>query len=403
LGRLLQAAVSRSRESLADASAVQFTRDPDGLRGALVKIGALSTGSRLLDADAEEVAHMLFAPGVDRLFATHPPLIDRIRLLDPTFTERAFEAARTRLLADEATTSPDDAQDDTTRHDAVPGGLSPLDVTPAGVAQLVGNPGTTHVRMAQALRLSLPPAMITATQSPRQAVALLLAFAIDTNATVRTRQVELIKQQLGIRAAEAVTEWLPELDRLEAMQRLPAFLRLFPALHQFSKLEKQRLAACLKALLRDEGRFSLHAFALAKLAEVQLHDELDPAKRSRRMTLEEASGSLCMVFSVLARHGHDDDVAARRAYEAGMHHLLPRDRPPFGVPDGWQRQLDAALGKLDELQPAAKEQLVEALVKTIANDLKLTIAEAELLRTVCAALHCPLPPLLADEAATVSA
>jgi hypothetical protein len=337
------------------------------------------------------------------LFATHPPLIDRIRLLDPTFTERAFEAARTRLLADEATTSPDDAQDDTTRHDAVPGGLSPLDVTPAGVAQLVGNPGTTHVRMAQALRLSLPPAMITATQSPRQAVALLLAFAIDTNATVRTRQVELIKQQLGIRAAEAVMEWLPELDRLEAMQRLPAFLRLFPALHQFSKLEKQRLAACLKALLRDEGRFSLHAFALAKLAEVQLQDELEPAKRSRRMTLEEASGSLCMVFSVLARHGHDDDVAARRAYEAGMHHLLPRDRPPFGVPDGWQRQLDAALGKLDELQPAAKEQLVEALVKTIANDLKLTIAEAELLRTVCAALHCPLPPLLADEAATVSA
>ncbi|MEQ1579681.1 MAG: M48 family metallopeptidase [Steroidobacteraceae bacterium] len=402
-GRLLQAAVSRSRESLADASAVQFTRDPDGLRGALIKIGALSNGSRLLDADAEEVAHMLFAPGVDRLFATHPPLIERIRLLDPSFTERTFEAARTRLLAEEAAASADEQQDDSIRGDALPGGLSPLQVTPAGVAQLVGNPGTTHVRMAEALRLSLPAAMITATQNPRQAVALLLAFAIDTDASVRARQVELIRQQLGGRAAEAVTKWLPELDGLEAMQRLPAFLRLFPAIHQFSKLERQRLAACLKSLLRDEGRCSLHAYALAKLAEVQLQDELDPARRSRRMTLEGTSDSLCVVFSVLAKHGHDDEAAARRAYEAGMHHLLPRDRPSFRVPDGWLQPLDIALGKLDELQPAAKEQLVEALVKTIANDLKLTTAEAELLRTVCAALHCPLPPLLAEEPAPVSA
>lgn len=400
LGRLLQAAVSRSRESLADASAVQFTRDPDGLRGALVKIGALSAGSRLQDADAEEVAHMLFAPGVERLFATHPPLLERIRLLDPTFTERAFDAERARLLADEAAASPEETQPGATD---LPAKAASVDVTPAGVAQLVGNPGTTHVRMAQALRLSLPTAMTTATQSPRQAVALLLAFAIDTHPPVRARQIELIRQQLGARAAEAVTEWLPQLDALEAMQRLPAFLRLFPSIHRFSRQEKQRLAACLKALLRDEGRFSLHAYALAKLAEVQLRDELDPAGHSRRMTLEGTSDSLRVVFSVLARHGHDDETAARRAYEAGMHHLLPRDRPAFAVPDGWQQRLDEALGTLDDLQPAAKEQLVEALVKTIANDLRLTVAEAELLRTVCAALHCPLPPLLAEEGGAATA
>ena len=86
-GRLIQAAVSRNRESLADASAVQFTRDPQGLRDALVKIGALGAGSRILDADAEEVAHMLFAPGLQRAFATHPPLIDRIRAIDPDAPE----------------------------------------------------------------------------------------------------------------------------------------------------------------------------------------------------------------------------------------------------------------------------------------------------------------------------
>jgi len=402
-GRLLQAAVSRSRESLADASAVQFTRDPEGLRGALVKIGALSTGSRLVDADAEEVAHMLFATGVDRLFATHPPLLDRIRALDPSFTERAFDAARARMLADEASAPVEDAPRDSLRPEPLSATLSSIDVTPAGVAQLVGNPGTPHVRMAQQLRLSLPPSMVTATQVPRQAVALVLAFAVDTDTVVRARQIEVIRSQLGVRAADAVQEWLPQLDALDAMQRLPAFLRLFPAIHRFSRLEKQRLASCLRALLRDEGRHSLHAYVLAKLAEVQLQDDLEPARRARRLTLEDVSQALCVLFSVLARHGHDEEASARRAYEVGMHHLLPRDRPAYGVPIGWQQRLDDALGKLDDLQPAAKEQLVEALVKTIAHDLRLAIAEAELLRMVCAALHCPLPPLLAEGASAVSA
>src|SRR5258708_9195485 len=84
-GRILQAAVSRQRERLADASAVQFTRNTTGLKGALLKIAALEEGSKFVAADAEQVAHMLFAPGLDRVFATHPPLLERIRELDPHF------------------------------------------------------------------------------------------------------------------------------------------------------------------------------------------------------------------------------------------------------------------------------------------------------------------------------
>ncbi len=84
-GRMLQAAVSRQRERLADASAVQFTRNTTGLKGALLKIAALEEGSKFVAADAEQVAHMLFAPGLDRIFATHPPLLERIRELDPQF------------------------------------------------------------------------------------------------------------------------------------------------------------------------------------------------------------------------------------------------------------------------------------------------------------------------------
>ncbi len=395
-GRLIQAAIARSRESLADASAIQFTRDPDGLRGALVKIGAGAAGSKLVDADAEEVAHMLFAPGVTRLFATHPPLLERIKALDPSFNASEFDAVRARMLAEEAKPVVVE-QSSTTGAEKLAELMTPvMAVAPAVVAQLVGNPGTSHVQLAQALRKSLPESIVAALNSPRQAVALLLAFAIDSEPAVRERQLEVVTRQLGSKAAQAVVGWLAEVDGLEAMQRLPAFMRLFPAIHQFSRLEKEKIAGCLKTLLQDEEHVSLHAYALAKLARVQLRDELDPRARTRRLTLDAVRDELQILFSVLSGQGHDDTTAARHAYEIGMHHLLPRDRPPYGIPARWPAKLDAALGKLDDLQPAAKEQLVEALVKTISNDLKLTIAEYELLRAVCGALHCPLPPLLAD-------
>src|SRR5882757_5848911 len=90
-GRILQAAVSRQRERLADASGVQFTRNPQGLRGALVKIAALPEGSQLVAADAEQAAHMFFADALSRVFATHPPILERIRELDPHFDPRELE------------------------------------------------------------------------------------------------------------------------------------------------------------------------------------------------------------------------------------------------------------------------------------------------------------------------
>src|SRR5512138_3548387 len=97
-GRMIQAAVSRRREALADASAVQFTRDPTGLRNALVKIGAASSGSRLSHPEVDEVAHMLFAPGMSRLFATHPPLLERLKAIDPQFDPAEIDRVRAQQL-----------------------------------------------------------------------------------------------------------------------------------------------------------------------------------------------------------------------------------------------------------------------------------------------------------------
>jgi hypothetical protein len=103
-----------------------------------------------------------------------------------------------------------------------------------------------------------------------------------------------------------------------------------------------------------------------------------------------------VLFSVIAQHGHADAEAAGRAYEMGVHHLLPRERPHYVKLPHWAQPLDRALSRLDQLAPIMKEQLVEALVETVTHDQKLTLGEAELLRAVCATVHCPLPPLVAS-------
>jgi Zn-dependent protease with chaperone function len=404
-GRLIQAAVSRRRESLADASAVQFTRDIGGLKGALLKIGASGAGSRFSDADAEEVAHMLFAPGVRRLFATHPPLEDRLRSLDPRFDPREIETLRAQMALEQTRAATAEAAqpgpDSRERLDRMLG--STVTMTPAAVAHLVGNPGSAHADVAQALRETLPVAVVAAAERTTGSIELLFALALDPDPGIRARQLALIGERLGMRVANGAESRQRDVAMLNAAQRIPAVTRLFPSLRQLSRPERTAVLGCLTQMLAREAGSSIYPYALRKLAQVNLRDELEPSAARHGRSLDGARDSLGVVFSVLAAHGHGDSATARQAYEIGMHHLLPRHRPAFEPPADWPARLDAALDDLDRLQPAGKELLVEALVKTIAHDGRLTVAESELLRAVCAAVHCPLPPLITADSAPLSA
>ena len=399
-GRLIQAAVSRSRESLADASAVQFTRDPTGLRGALVKIGAVSGGSRIGNPEVEEVAHMLFAPGMNRFFATHPALEERLKAIDPRFDPKEFERARVEMarIAEQRKADAAPKQTSAERLESlinVPGAAAS-----ASVAALVGNPGTIHMQVARDIRKSLPDAIVSAGHHPQSARTLMLALALDANPEARERQRQFISQQIGDPTADNLAGLLSAVDALEPEQRMPALLGAVPALRQLTRDERMQLMSTLNGMLQREGRVSLQSYVLRKLAQVHLNDDLNPVARTRQLPLSAVQKDIQVLFSVLAQHGHDDAAASRRAYEVGVHHLLPRARPSFVNLAHWAQPLDLALSRLDQLAPIMKEQLVEALVKTVTHDQKLTLGEAELLRAVCATVHCPLPPLVTSTADT---
>ncbi len=389
LGRIIQAAVSRNRERLADASAVQFTRNPDGLKNALLKIAGVPGHGRLIANDGEQVAHMLFAPGVQRLFGTHPPLGERILALDPNFDLDTLP----RVAAQAILQGPGLAE---------PGATSAMDagtivaIVPGAVAASVGNPQDAHVTHARALRRELRDLLAAARTSWTAARAALLAMLLADDAAVRGRQLALISGSGsgGADLPAAVDAVSSALLQLPPMLRLPAVQLLFSTLRSAPQLERERLLTLVENLIQVDGQTEVFEFCLGNLLATNLRDLRSGDGAAGNRTLADCSEELGVVFAVLARQGCDSPTDARHAYEAGLSRLLPRARPAMAIASDWPAQMASALDTLSGLQPAAKEMLVAALVVSISHDNRLTVSEAELLRTICGRLRCPLPPIL---------
>jgi Zn-dependent protease with chaperone function len=417
--RIIQAAVARQRERLADASSVQFTRNPGGLRGALLKIAGLPEGSIITEADGEQAAHMFFAPGVARLLHTHPPIAERIREIDPQFKAKqlpelaanalksvpAFNAAEmARANPDLTRVNPADLVRDPTKLATLAAAASALaeapsaaasaPVKPDAVAAKVGQIETLHIAQARELRLALPETLREFVESTGRARALVLALLLSRDDAVRERQFELLGKTTSEEDLAIVRATLPAAASLEPMLRLPALLQIFPALRRLAIGEREKLARLADNLIRADARVDVFEFCLAHLLATLLKDELEARAPHGNGTLEQTETDIQVLFAVLAQFGASDARQARMAYEAGMQLVLPMRRPPYLAIDDWPQRLADALRRLEKLQPFAKKAVIEGLAKTIAHDDVLNVAEAELLRTVCAALHCPLPPLL---------
>ena len=268
-GRLIQAAVSRQREFLADASAVQFTRNPGGLAGALKKIGGLGEGSKLQSPRAEEASHLFFANGLKSSFfgfATHPPLAERIRALDSSF-DGNFPTVVTEAVDPASVPLPPPGAQPPPLPGAQPPPLPvvrppPLPVamaafTPAVVAQQaivadIGQPTTEHLRYAAELQESLPDSLRAAAHDPLGASALVCAFLLDRESAAREKQL----QELGRATSEAMRQetfriW-PEVQGLPPQARMPLVDIALPALRRLSPPQFEQFRAAVKTLVASD-------------------------------------------------------------------------------------------------------------------------------------------------------
>jgi hypothetical protein len=449
-GRLIQAAVSRSRESLADASAVQFTRQTSGIAGALKKIAVFTEGSALQAPRKDEVRHMLFGDAeASSWFATHPPIVERIKALEPGFKPEELDAYVKQWLAAgndpnnielHATEQPwekavhdfarrdGDVDIDTAPHagaprgvaiggvvpvpgavqgsaggDAVIGGVIPargaeLAITAAGVAAQVASPGTDDYQAATDLHARIPAALAAAARDPRGALAVVFALAISEHPDLQGQQVQSVAQAFDAALGDAVRNLVSRMADLHPMLRLPLAQLAFPMLKRRPRPEVDRFVKTLDGIIHADGRVDLDEYCLAKLVQAQVVAALDPSAGFQAGTLKltDARDELRDLAALLAHFGNDDGDAAQRAFQAAMHDALPGASILYALPDDWQAALDRALAALDRLTPEGKQLTVRALTRAIAADGKVTVAESELLRVTCAVLGCPLPPLLSD-------
>ena len=431
-GRLIQAAVSRSRESLADASAVQFTRQTEGIAGALKKIAVFEEGSALQTPRKDEVRHMLFGDAeASSWFATHPPIIERIKALEPGFKPEELDAYVKQWLA--AGNDPDNIELHATVHpwekavhdfaradgDVDIGGVAPagaagagaiggvvpargaqLAITAAAVAAQVASPGTDDYRAATDLHAQIPAALAASARDPRGALAVVFALAVSEHPDLQAQQIQAVVQAFDAALGDAVQSLVSQMSDLHPMLRLPLAQLAFPVLKRRPRPEVDRFVKTLDGLIHADGRVDLDEYCLAKLVQAQVVAALDPSAgfKSGTLKLADAQDELRDLAALLAHFGNDDDEGAQRAFQAAMHDALPSASILYALPEDWQAALDRALATLDRLTPEGKQLTVRALTRAIATDGKVTVAESEMLRVACAVLGCPLPPMLADNA-----
>jgi Zn-dependent protease with chaperone function len=355
--RLIKSAVARQREFLADASAVQYTRNPDGIAGALDQIRASTRGTRIGNRYAEDMSHMYFGESVKQrlqgLFATHPPIEERIRRVHPGFAPAQYRERRAAVgAAHEA--------DEARRRKAAKGLLETVVIASQAGAGMVGALDAGTVDRAQRLIDQLPESLREALHRPEGAKAAVLGLL-----------------QPGSDAA-----------RLDAKLHLPLVDLALPALKQMDEPARKAFLVEVEAAIRVDARVSLREFVLLSLLRHQL---VPPAPVAEGRRLEALRDEAVLLLSLIAHAGRAESAAALRAGagQIGLREaqLLARESI---TPDA----ADAALDRLRGLAPLAKALLVKAMFAAANADGDLQLAEVELLRLAGAVLDCPLPPLI---------
>ena len=397
--RVIKAGVSRQREYLADASAVQFTRQTDGIANALKKIGGYSQGSMITAADPEEVSHMLFGSGsrLAGIFATHPPLVDRIQALDPSFKESDFPKIdpRRRRPMSSAGSEAASGFDGGVTTALASGGAQ---VLAESIAETVGQPENEHVEYAEQLRQTIPASLYDAAHSSQFAYLLTIALILDRSGKVIDRQLSLAREQLGAERGKILRRYYNELAATGPEYRLPLLEIAFPALKLRPAQELSYLVSLATRMIEIDGQIDLYEYCFYRILMSNLGKAVDPSGRRRavRSKRAELQSSTIGLLRILADYGHEENAERDAAFNAGIAALGPWARE-YGYESDRKYTvsvLDHSLDVLLGLNTKGKESLLRAISATAGYDGKLSVTEAEMIRAVCATLDYPLPPIL---------
>lgn len=402
-GSLIKASVSRQREYLADASAVQFTRNPEGIGNALKVIGGAAHGARVRHPLAAEAAHMFFGQAIThnlaQLFATHPPLPTRIRRIDPKW-DGQFIHRPTSVIEEPA-------QKPVRNFRSFPGPLGALDpgsLVGAAMASadrfvpaidLIGAPTEAHRQYAAELRDAIPEVLAEPAHETYGARAVVYCLLLSRAPGLREQQLAGLQRSADAAVYELTLKLLRHVDQMDERLRLPLIDIAIGTLTNLSPTQLKSFIDNVAILMKADQRISLFEWCLWRILRRHLREYFGKAKPRivQYYALARLHQECSTLLAIVALAGHDDFAHAQRAFALGARALpkvelsWPAHTPSLDV-------LGRALDKLVEVNHKLKHDLLRACGIAVAADHEVTVAEAEIMRAIADTLECPMPPVL---------
>jgi Zn-dependent protease with chaperone function len=418
-GQMIKSAISRQREYLADAAAVQFTRNPKGIAGALKKIGGYSYGSAIDSSNADEVSHLFFGNAlsgsswINSLFATHPPLKKRIRRIDPEFhgafpkfeereqlpapeTKRRsgrYEVAGAAGLAGAAAMANDGGSGRARSGQHIKANAD-------DVMNSLGQTSEEHVAYARTVLDAIPEQIHEAAHDTYSAAGVVFALLLDPDMSTRQVQLDILEAELTAPMAKETHHYMELLEDLDPRHRLPLVEILVPALRQMSDKHHEQFVIILDKLIMADDHVTLFEFALEKLLKHRLKSE-SGRRVAQFYSIHPLREDIKLLLSHLAYAGHDQTSEAVLAFNAGTAHIkngkVRNKLDLMGRGNCSLEQLDRALDRIALTTNAIKQQIVDAATHCALADGEVTVEEGELLRAICEVIDVPLPPFLGSE------
>ena len=397
--RLLQAAVSRQREFLADSSAVQFTREPAGLAGALKKIGGWDDGATMRSPKALEASHMFFAEGgmFNWGLATHPPLEVRIRALQPHWEgglEKA-EAAQSSGRSARAGSS-------LVASLSGEGGSSQQGAGVRAFTALSNLGAQEHCRLevGSRLREGIRPRWLKAAENRDEAKALVFSMLLSPDEEAKKIEMDGLRQAMGSEVTELAGVWREEQAVLHSTDRIALIDLCLPTLRHMSPPEYERFMETTRWLISLDGKVDLFEFMLqhALARNLGSHFEQRGFPPVRHCRLSDLAPHANVLLTVTARMGRQEEEAVSSFRAAAEDSGSPVGWKPslLGEDECSPELLHSALAEFEAATPLVKKQILRACGLAAAEDGVLTSGEAELLRALGDAIGASLPPFVSE-------
>jgi len=393
-GKWIKASVSRQREFLADASAVQFTRDKNTIAGALKKIGGLAEGSLLETPAATQYSHAYFANGVSSFFesilATHPPLRERIKQIDPGWNGRYTKPKPKPVIEDETDTEKD-----------MKSPIAVVAVTTAiltGIDQVINQIGTlsaTNIEYARQLLINLPDAIRTSSQSAYSARAMVYALLIREQKD-KDSAWKLLQEHAADTMPALTKELLNKSSDLDEQLILPILELCINALRELSEKQYKQFKYTINTIIIADKTVDLNEWVIQRLVLQQLDEHFairKPAKE-KHAYLGAVKNEAETLLSLIAYKEHkDDEIQAEQAFNFGVKEIGAHAFKIIPKSELTLNSINASLDQLMQLKPLLKSRILKACAAIIMSDGKTTRKGIELFRTISSSLDCPVPPL----------